>query len=140
MDAEHVKIPVAKLSPDDLDYLYQAASRKALHPKNGRIKSLAYQQGKILGPLDSEDGYSFFLYMPKSLAKDRLSPLFLYTGPTGGKLLNIRELVEGAEVMGWIVAVAIEPDYYNSVDVNRGICNSIVQTLLNTAPVDQERL
>lgn len=139
-EQQHVKIPVAKLSSEDLDYLFKAASLKALNGKKGNIKGLTYKQGEILGPLDSDDGYGFFLYVPKSLASDRPSPLFLYTGPTGGKLLNIRELVEGAEVTGWIVAVAIEPDYYNSVDVNRGICNSIVQTLLSTAPIDKERL
>lgn len=118
-----------------------SSRQKAAKPSTGgEIKGLAYKQGEILGPLDAEDGSSFYLYLPKTLARDRLVPLLLFTGPTGGKRRYIKELVEGAEVAGWIVAVAVEPDYYNSVDVNRSICNSIVQTLLNTAPVDRRRL
>jgi hypothetical protein len=139
-EQQQVKVPVAKLSAEDQAYVFDAESRKVLYGSAGKIRGLAYQQGEILGPLDAEDGSSFYLYVPKSLASDRLVPLMLFTGPTGGKSRYIKELTEGAEVAGWIVAVAVEPDYYNSVDVNRSICNSIVQTLLNTAPVDRRRL
>ncbi|QBG49171.1 hypothetical protein EGM51_17870 [Verrucomicrobia bacterium S94] len=133
-------VPIARLSTEDQDYLFKEESRKALGTNTGKVESAAYRRGEILGPLEAIDGSSFYLYVPKSLADIRSAPLMLYTGPTGGKLLNIRELINGAEVTGWIVAVAVEPDYYNSVDVNRKICDSMVQTLLNTAPVDRRRL
>ncbi len=133
-------VPIAKLSPEDQDYLFEAETRKALGGTAEKIEGLAYRQGEILGPLEALDGSSFYLYVPKSLAHDRAVPLMLYTGPTGGKMLHIRGLIKGAEVTGWIVAVVVESDYYNSVDVNRGICNSVVQTLLDTAPVDPRRL
>ena len=137
---QKVSVPIAKLSAEDQEYLFRTESNRALNGTGKRIRGLNYKQGEILGPLDAENGSSFFLYIPKSLAKDRAVPLMLFTGPTGGKRKYIKELVEGAEVTGWIVAVAVESDYYNSVNVNRDICNSIVQTLLNTAPVDRRRL
>jgi len=139
-DEQQVKVPVARLSGEDQEYLFQLESSKALNRPAGKIRGLNYKQGEILGPLDAMDGSSFFLYVPESLARGRLVPLMLFTGPTGGRRGYLKELVQGAEVVGWIVAVAIESNYYNSVDVNRGICNSIVQTILNTAPVDRRRL
>ncbi|MDF7823733.1 SHD1 domain-containing protein [Pontiellaceae bacterium B12227] len=139
-EKQQVKVPVAKLSAEDQEYIFHAESRNVLNVAEAKIRGLAYRQGEILGPLEAEDGSSFFLYVPESLARDRLVPLMLFTGPTGGKMRYIKELIAGAEVAGWIVAVAVESNYYNSVDVNRSLCNSIVQTLLNTAPVDRRRL
>lgn len=139
-EQQHVRVPIAKLSDEDQDYLFQSESRKFLNRTAGKISGLSYPQGEVLGPVDAIDGSSFFLYVPKSLPRNRPAPLLLFTGPTGGKMPYIRDLVKGAEVMGWIVAVVVESNYYNSVDVNREICNSVIQTLLNTAPVDRRRL
>lgn len=139
-DQQNVRVPIAKLSDEDQDYLFATESRKARNRSAGKIRGLTYKQGEVLGPIEAMDGSSFFLYVPQSLPSNRLAPLLLFTGPTGGKMPYIRDLVQGAEVMGWIVAVVVESNYYNSVDVNREICNSVIQTLLNTAPIDRRRL
>jgi predicted esterase len=139
-EQQHVRVPIAKLSDEDQAYLFQAESRKARNNSAGKIRGLTYKQGEVLGPIEAMDGSSFFLYVPQSLPHNRPAPLLLFTGPTGGRMPYIKDLVKGAEVLGWIVAVVVESNYYNSVDVNRAICNSVVQTLLDTAPIDRRRL
>jgi len=86
------------------------------------LTGLSQPQGKVVGPIES-DGSHYYLYLPKSLKEGRLAPLLFYTNSGGarknGNLINV--LSDGAEALGWIMAISVESSNKENwpVDKNR---------------------
>jgi len=102
------------------------------------LTDLSQPQGKVVGPIES-DGSHYFLYLPKSLKKNRLAPLLFYThsgGGGGGKL--IKQLQGGADALGWIMAMSVESKNQNP---NSGkVVAKNMKHILENWPVDKNRI
>lgn len=103
------------------------------------LTDLAEAQGEIVGPINS-DGSHYYLYLPKSLKKNRLAPLLFYTHSGGAKKNGnlIKVLTDGAEALGWIMAISVE-----SSNQNRGSGVAVAKSMkhiLETWPVDKTRI
>lgn len=96
--------------------------------------NLPHPTGKVLGPIKSPEGSSYFLYLPKSLKQDRDAPLLFYTNSSGGSKKLLSALVEGAEMLGWIMAISIESK--NNGNNNIEHCKNAMDHIFKTLPVD----
>ena len=130
-----MSVPLDKLIPADQETLKKHFAQKVETTKRAAPENLAHPLGQAVGPIKTNKG-SYFLYMPKSLVKDRLAPVMFFTGAGGAKKNIAQRYVEGAEVNGWIIALSVESR--NGRD-NRADVKSCIAHIKETLPVDPKR-
>lgn len=97
-------------------------------------------QGKVVGPIEDGSGSSYFLYIPKSLPADRKIPLLFYTHSGGGSAGLLQEIVEGAELTGWIMAVSVQSKNELIVEDCVKYSKNSIEHIRKTLPVDENRI
>ena len=147
-------IPMKSLSKADQLYVTEAIENAEITPKddpeglrsNDQIFSgsldLALEQGKLIPLVKTPEGSHYSIYIPKSLKKGRLAPLFFYTNSGGGKsgklLINFKEM---AEVLGWVIAISEESSNRNTSGTRNSVHSSrCIAHILETLPVDGDRI
>jgi len=101
---------------------------------------LPHVQGKVVGPVDDGTGSSYFLYLPKSLPTERKVPLLFYTHSGGGSARLLTEIVEGAELTGWIMAVSVQSKNGLFIEDCVKYSRNSIEHILKTVPVDKNRI
>lgn len=135
-----ITVPISKLCDEDQAYL--AAYSRELAQERQEAKQavdLPYKLGEVVGPIEAGRRSSYLLYLPKSLKNSRKAPLLFYSNHDGGHESRLSYLIEGAEINGWIIAMSIESRNDNSDD-NEKVCAMAVDHILDTLPVDDDRL
>ncbi len=148
-DGRRIMVPIGKLCEADQQYIRQTAGAGNAGDSGSSMNTsnLPYEVGKVAGPIKVGGDVDYFYYVPKSLTPGRKVPLLLYTHLGGGARGRLQQLTHGAEVCRWIIAISEEPrkpttsDTYD-VDMEAYADNgeNVVDHILNTLPVDEDRL
>lgn len=104
-----------------------------------KATGLRYKPGEVSGPVNAGNS-SYYLYLPESLKQGRKAPLLYYTHSGGGTPKLLKEIMEGAELGGWIMAMSVESKNKASVDDNVYHNKDSVKHILQTLPVDKDRV
>lgn len=145
-DGQKVEVPLSVFVEADRELLekhFEIEAPKAGEPESSGAEAatdLPHAQGEVVGPIDAGDGSSYHLYLPKSLKQGRNAPLLFYTNAGGGNASLIKDLTEGAELCGWVLAVSVESKNGNEFPVNVSLSKSAVEHIVNTLPVDAKRM
>lgn len=144
-DGTTLKVPLEKFAPADRDALADHFGADAAEPASGSgqplvTDGLAHPLGKISGPIKTGDGSSYFVYLPKSLRQGRKAPLLHFNGSGGGSAASLKGYLEGAERHGWILAACVESKNANPVPSNHQHATRCVEHLLETLPIDPDRI
>ena len=103
------------------------------------LTGLSQPQGKTVGPIDTGNGSTYYLYLPKSLKQNRPAPLLFYThSGGGGKGQLINSLRDAAETLGWVMAISVESSNQNPKREVHAI--NCMKHILKTWPVDKDRI
>lgn len=145
-DGRELEVPMDKLSASDQAFLTghfgeeDPAGEAAGSGSDFVTDGLAQKIGQVVGPIANGDGSNYFLYIPKTLRKDRLAPLMHVNNAGGGNAGAIKDFIEGAEICGWVVAASVESKNGNSFEKNHEFAKSNVKHIIETLPVDPERI
>lgn len=145
-DGRELAVPLDKLSASDREFLtdhFGEESNTAEATGSGATfvtEGLAQQIGQVVGPIDAGEGSHYFLYIPKSLRKDRLAPLMHVNDSGGGNARSVKGFIEGAEICGWVLAASVESKNGNSVGQNFQFAKKNVAHITGSLPVDPERI
>jgi len=135
-----ITVPINKLCAEDQAYLEMYSAELARKRRETeQVVDLPYKQGEVVGPIDAGRRSSYLLYLPESLKNSRKVPLLFFTNHDGGHESRLSRLIEGAEINGWIVAMSVESRNDNTDD-NEKVCTMAVDHILDTLPVDDDRL
>jgi hypothetical protein len=134
------KIPVAKLSPDDQAYLKIVGDMPAPTASPEAMPSVPKKStATVQGPVDV-DGSSYFYYIPSSAPEGAKLPLLTYTGSLGAGAGAVRNMIEGAEICGWMVACCVESSNRVDPELNQTHLAKVVKHMVANHPVDPKRL
>ncbi|MDP0492502.1 MAG: hypothetical protein Q7Q71_15760 [Verrucomicrobiota bacterium JB023] len=140
-DGRKLTVPLNKLVSEDQAFLKKHfAGKLPSLPALPAPPNLPYEQGKVHGPIDTGQGSSYYLYLPKSLSAEYPAPLFLWTGSAPSRAGALNHFIEGAELTGMVIAASVE-----SCNKNRGpISNTehagnCLEHLEQTLPVEPGR-
>lgn len=143
-DGQQVKVPVKVFVAADrklLDEHFQMEAGSGVESSGvAAAEGLAVEQGKVVGPIDTGAQASYFVYVPKSLKKERLAPLLFYTHSGGGSAKLIEGLKSGAETCGWVVAISVESRNQAPTANNARVSKAAVEHIIGTLPVDGKRV
>ena len=144
-DGTTLKVPLDKLTPQDQELLHKRFERQKTGPTTGAAASFvtggqAQPIGRITGPIKTETGSSYFVYLPKTLRPGRKAPLLHFNGASGGKADSLKPYLEGAEINGWILAACVESTNSNSFEKNHEHAKQCVAHLLESLPIDANRV
>jgi hypothetical protein len=107
-----------------------------LKPAENLAQAIGQQHMSIEATADSH----YLLYIPKSLKEGQKAPVLFNTHSSGGARSGITELVEGAELCGWILAASVESKNGQSFDQNHTVSKKAVDHIFKTLPADPDRL
>lgn len=110
--------------------------RSKAKPAENLAQAIGQQHMSIEATADSH----YLLYIPKSLKAGQLAPVLFNTHSSGGKRSGITNLVEGAELCGWILAASVESKNGNSFNHNHDVSEKAVKHIFETLPADPARL
>ncbi|MCH7224508.1 hypothetical protein [Haloferula sp. A504] len=143
-DGPEVKVPLSLFVEGDRKLLHEhfgiEAGGNATASGAAAAEGLPFEQGEVVGPVDAGDGATYYLYLPKSLKAERKAPLLFYTDAGGGSPRQLQGIREGAEVCGWVTAISVESKNGESVEHNKRVSKACVDHILETLPVDGDRL
>ena len=145
-DGRKLDVPVAKLIPEDQEFLRQHFGVTGTDaPKQAAgeciTDGLTQPVGEIKGPIDAGEGSTHYVYVPKTLRKNRLAPLLHFNGSGGGNANWVKHHQRGAELNGMIVAASVESKNGPGHPVgNHDHAKRCVAHLIATLPVDPERV
>lgn len=143
-----VKVPMVKLSEDDQTFLtkhFNIGAEKnsdadtQTEVDEGEVADgLAYPLGKTTAEISCGEGFSYFLYLPKSLRKGQLYPVLFLMSPGGGGAGTAKRYIPGAERNRWIVAVSKQSKngYAQSGSAIEAMMNHVEENL----PIDKKRV
>lgn len=145
-DGRGLTVSLDKLSAADREFLtehFGEESDTAVSTGSGAAfvtEGLAQKIGEVVGPIDAGKGSHYFLYIPKSLRKDRLAPLMHVNDAGGGNANSVKGFIEGAEICGWVLAASVESKNGSSVAQNFQFAKANVAHITESLPVDPERI
>ncbi|MBK1831350.1 hypothetical protein JIN77_11475 [Verrucomicrobiaceae bacterium R5-34] len=143
-----IRVPLEKLVADDQTLLREHFG--IVEPKPGEPTSserafitddFPHPVGEASGPIEAGNGSNYYIYVPKTLRKDRPVPLMIYTSAGGGKERVVNRYKLGAELNGWIIASPVESKNGPShPEGNYKHSKQCFEHLIATLPIDQERI
>ncbi len=144
-DGTALNVPLAKFAPEDRAFLTKHFGAEDSPAAGGSSAAfvtggLPHPIGKTTGPIKTGTGSSYFVYLPKTLRQGRQAPLLHFNGAGGGSAGSLKNYIEGAELNGWILAACVESKNQNSFEKNHEHAKQCVEHLLETLPVDPERV
>jgi len=143
-DGSKITVPISKLSKEDQnyidEYLKQRKEAEVVEEPAAVPLNLPYEQGKVVGPIEAASDSHYLLYIPRSLKAGREVPLLFFTHSMGGSSYLLDQIVEGAEMNGWIMAISIESKNGRGEGENLSCSEHAVDHILDTLPVDKDRL
>jgi len=150
-DGRDIELGIDKLIPADQDFLLQhfghlsaaAPEGEAQDSRRPFVKEgLAHPIGEVAGPIDANGGGTYFVYLPKTLRKERNAPLLFISTAGGGKANGLKKYTPTAERLGWIVAISVEAKngYPNFPEENFSYSEACVKHLQEALPIDGDRL
>lgn len=101
---------------------------------------LPHPQGKVVGPIDDKSGSSYYLYLPESLPEERDVPLLFYTNAGGGDDKLLERITDGAERVGWILAMSVQSKNGLFVTDCVKYSKNSIKHILKTLPVNDDRI
>ena len=99
---------------------------------------LPHPLGKATGEIACEDGFSYYLYLPKSLRKAKKHPVLYIMSPGGGSPGAANRYINGAERNGWILAVSKQSK--NGFKQSTQACDAMMNHVESTLPIDVKRI
>ncbi|SHK07516.1 SLA1 homology domain 1, SHD1 [Rubritalea squalenifaciens DSM 18772] len=144
-DGKTVKVPITIFIQEDQDFIhkhFEAEIAEASKPSGSDSQpatDLPHPQGEVVGPIEASNGAHYLLYLPKSLKQGRKAPLMFYTHSGGGNKNLLNTISEGAETCGWILAISVESKNKNDFQDNLKKCQSCLEHIYETLPVEKER-
>jgi hypothetical protein len=145
-DGRELTVPLDKLSAGDREFLTDHFGEESDHGVSTGsgtdfvTEGLVQKIGEVVGPIDSGGGSRYFLYIPKSLRKDRLAPLMHVNDAGGGNANSVKGFIEGAEICGWVLAASVESKNGNSTGQNFQFAKANVAHITGSLPVDPQRI
>lgn len=146
VDGRELTVPLDKLSAADREFLadhFGKVSEAVETAGSGAAfvtEGLAQKIGGVVGPIDAGEGSHYFLYIPKSLRKDRLAPLMHVNDSGGGNAGSLKGFIQGAEICGWVLAASVESKNGNSTAQNFQFAKANVAHITGSLPVNPERI
>lgn len=143
-DGPEVAVPIKAFVAEDRRMLEEhfqvGAAGEAEGSGAAPAEGLPHPQGEVVGPVDTGEEATYFLYLPTTLAADRKAPLLFYTHSGGGNQQLLSSIKEGAEVCGWVMAISVESKNKSPVEDNKRVSKACVAHILETLPVDEGRV
>lgn len=145
-DGRELTVPLDKLSAADRDFLtdhFGEESGTSVSTGSGAAfvtEGLAQKIGEVVGPIDAGEGSHYFLYIPKSLRKERLAPLMHVNDAGGGNANSVKGFIQGAEICGWVLVASVESKNGNTTAQNFQFAKKNVAHITGSLPVDPERI
>lgn len=145
-DGRELTVPLDKLSAADREFLADHFGEESGTPVSTGsgaafvTEGLAQKIGEVVGPIDAGEGSHYFLYIPKSLRKDRLAPLMHVNDAGGGNANSVKGFIQGAEICGWVLAASVESKNGNTTAQNFQFAKKNVAHITGSLPVDPERI
>ena len=139
-----IQVPLAKLSKSDQEYLvehFELAGKKETAPQAAEGKpadDLPYPLGKSTEEIACEGGFSYFLYLPKSLKKGKTYPVVYLMNPGGGGAGTANRYIPGAERNGWIIATSKQSK--NGENKSQPAVLAMMSHVEKTLPIDKKRI
>ena len=149
-DGRIIAVPVSQFSAEDIAFLHEHfAGNPDLPPIPGQPQVSSaqttefsiYALGEVHGPLQAGKNSTYFIYLPKSLKKDRPAPYMLFTGAGGGNAKAVQRLIPAAERCGIIIAANVESANKNPGPTsNYDHSMNTVKAINQAFPVDPNRV
>lgn len=142
-------IPLSALSEEDQLFIKKTITDKDNKEEEKEVINtstpdldLLYPQGEVVGPIDTGVESNYYLYLPKSLKKDRLAPLLFFTHSGGGKRPTaLKNLAVAAEMLGWAMALSVESSNNNTTKIrNTGHSKNCMDHIFKNLPADPDRI
>ena len=141
-EGRQLKVPLDKLVEKE-----QQVLRKHFMGKMPTVdelvspQDLPFAQGEIVGPVDTGEGTSYYLYLPTTLSANYDAPLIFWTGPGPAKPNHVKPFIEAAERTGMVIAASVESkNQTNAFQINHGHTLRCLEHMEATLPVDMTRL
>lgn len=99
---------------------------------------LPHPLGKTTGEISCGGGFSYYLYLPKSLRKGKRHPVLYIMSPGGGSARTVGRYIKGAERNGWILAVSRQSK--NGFNKSALACDGMMDHVERTLPIDKKRI
>lgn len=145
-DGAKVQVPLTVFTEVDLTFLqghFDIAVPKPGDPIRSDAlpaEDLGHPLGKAVGPISAGNGSSYFIYLPKSLKKNRTAPLLFNTNAGGGNAGLVMSMAEAAELCGWIIGCSVESSNASGFPNNVRVSEAAVEHILKTFPIDPKRV
>jgi dienelactone hydrolase len=141
-DGRKVRVPLDKFADEDQALLRGHFGVKSPEPGAGPeftpADDLPHPLGQTTGEIDAGGGWSYFLHLPKSLAKGGKHPVMFIMSPGGGGPDACKRYIPGAERNRFILAVSKQSK--NGFDGSQKAIDAMIQHITETLPVDEDRL
>ncbi len=136
-----LKVSLDQLITTDQEFIRDYFLNQPLLAPPITLPDLPHPVGKTVGPIDTGDGSTYYLYLPTTLTTDTPAPLLFWVGPTGGKKNSIRHYIPAAELTGMVLAVSIEGrNQKNAFQINHEHTLKCLAHLQDTLPVSKKRI
>ncbi len=144
-DGKTIQVPLNKLTEEDQNFLkehFKLSEKTTLADSSNSeiLENPPHPLGVISGPIEANGGSTYYVYLPKSLKKNRQAPLLFYTNSGGGKPNLIKRLTQYADLFGWVFAISVDSSNKAGWDKNTKNCTNCLEHILSTLPVDEERI
>ena len=140
-DGRELSVALNLLVPADRKVLREAFPEMATEVPEGQApEGLPHPQGEIVGPIESSDSSSYYLYLPESMSADTPAPVLFFGGSGGAGRGALQPLITGAELTGMVLAASVENGNSMSNIATIENTKSSISHLKSTLPVDGDRL
>ncbi len=148
-DGRQMKIAIGALSAEDQQYVARlggSGTAGAEHSAPAKESEplpadFAWSVGKITDPIpaESDDKWSFRLYLPKGFSLDRKWPVMFIMSPGSGKnARTFQRYVKGAERNAWVLAMSVESR--NNFKESPAAVKAMVADVRERLPIDEKRM
>ncbi|BCX47683.1 poly(3-hydroxybutyrate)depolymerase [Haloferula helveola] len=141
-DGTQVTVEIAKLSDDDQELLREHFEVETPDPEAApeveAADDLPHPLGETTGEISTGGEWSYFLYLPKSLAKGEKHPVMFIMNPGGGGAGTTNRYIPGAERNRMILAVSKQSK--NGFEKSQEAVDAMIEHVLDTLPIDGDRL
>ncbi len=139
-DGKTVMVPLSRLVEADREFLAQHFSQDADSRKGEKeaADDLPHPLGKMTDEIPCNRKYSYYLYCPKSLRRDKKHPVLYIMDPGGGNVTTAHRYIKGAERNGWILAVSKQSK--NHFEGSLDACKAMMRHVEKTLPIDRRRV
>lgn len=141
-----IKVPMDKLVDADQEFLrkhFELGKKGEITLKRSELaapEDLPHPMGEIAGPIEA-NGSHYYLYLPTTLKEGRKAPLFFYTYSSGARKGSlIKRFSDTADQLGMVLAVSVESKNGQEAGHNINHSKNCVDHILETLPVDEERI